>query len=151
MTTANELLGVIDWIKDRYPSSNIYRNWENVHHDFTMLPVSTVQEAAERHYQGGNKQPPSFSELRKEAAMIATGKGIIDPQANNCDVRGSHSRNWALSPTDPKGNREAMCIDCGAIIIKPAHKLLTVGEAALVAAETRLPAPFDPIAEKIAP
>jgi len=152
MTTSQELLGVIEWIKDRYPSANIYRHWENVHHDFTMIPVSTVFEAAQNHYDAGNKTPPSFSELRKEAARIAGAKGLIDPEANDCDVRGSHSRNWALSSTDDKGNREAMCLDCGSIIIKEAHKLLTVGEAAQVAkGGLGSPVPHDELTDRIAP
>jgi len=152
MTTSQELLGVIEWIKDRYPSANIYRHWENVHHDFTMIPVSAVQEAAEHHYDEGNKMAPGFPELRKAAIIIAGSKGLIDPNSNNCDVRGSHSRNWALSMTDDKGNREAECLDCGAIIIKEAHKLLTVGEAASVAkGGLGPPAPHDEITDRIAP
>ncbi len=151
MTTATEMAGVIEWIKDRWPNSSIHRNWERVVRDFAYIPVTAVHEAASNHYQAGNRNPPSFSELRSEAARIAAEKGLADPNQNGCDIRGSHSRNFAiLDHPDKPGLRIAECLDCGTEWIREAHKLLTVGEAQEVAKHGR-PGPDDDLAERIAP
>ncbi len=149
MTTATEMAGVIDWIKDRWPTSSAYRQWERVVHDFTAIPVTAVSEAARLHYEAGNKIAPTFAELRAEAARLAAQGGLIDPQASSCDVVG-HSRNWAITEL-ADGMRSAECVACGTVIIKKAAALPTVGEAAIIAKEGRMPAEADELADRIAP
>ena len=101
-----------------------------------MIPAEAVQEAARAHYNAGERTAPTLSQLRAEGARIAASRGMTDPEANGCDVRNSHSRNWAITDIGG-GNREAMCIDCGTTIIRPANQLLTVGEAAEIAKDGR--------------
>lgn len=151
--TATELANLIDWIQDRWPNVSALRNWEAVAIDFAGIPSAAVREAAENHYKAGNRTAPTFAELRSEGAKIAGNRGMTDPQANNCDVRNSHSRNWAVVEIEG-GKREAQCLDCGSIIIRPAHQLRTVGE--VEDGQTAGPAGpastgYDTLTERIAP
>lgn len=133
MATATEISGLIDWIKERWPSASGFRHWERVARDFAMVPMDALWEAARGFYDAGNRTAPTFSELKREAVRIASDRGMTDPRSVGCDIKG-HG-NWAITDlgrTDADGHplREAECVDCNTTIIRPAHKLLTVGELA---------------------
>lgn len=148
MATAVEVSSVIDWIKERWPTTSGYRHWERVARDFALIPVEAMYAAARGHYDAGNRTAPSFAELKSESARIASERNMVDPTSIGCDVRGRHSRNWAIDyvrdrngniKTDGEGHplREAQCLDCGTIKIKRADHLLTVGEVEAVRNATR--------------
>lgn len=149
-----ELAKVIDFLEDAWPGTRNFRHAEKLAHAFGGLPARAVWEAANNHFNAGNKHAPTISELKESAAMIARGQAGLEVDRANCDSRGHHSRNWAITDidkTDDKGQRlrEAMCVDCGATVIRPAGQLLTVGEKALQDATAAMPQ--DPLGDRIAP
>ena len=149
-----ELAKLIDFMEDRWPSTRNWRHADRIAHDFSGLQDANVWEAARNHYNAGNRNAPTPSELKHAASEIQRGKAGMEADRQNCEKRGRHSRNWAiadLDKTNDKGQplREGQCVDCGTIIIRPAHQLLTVGEA--VEQEKEHGAPADPLADAIAP
>jgi hypothetical protein len=155
----SELAKVIDYCEDRWPGTRNFKNWDKAAWDFGSIPAKAVHEAAQNHFAAGERTAPTLSQLRAEGARIAAQRGLTDPQGTNCDVRKAHGA-WAIETvydshgrpkTDDKGNtlREAMCVDCGTTVIRPAHQLLTAGEAA-EQRETAKEAP-ESFSDKVAP
>jgi hypothetical protein len=134
----NELIKVIEYCEDRWPGTRNYRAVEKAAWDFAAIPAEAVHQAAQNHFAAGERSAPTLSQLRAEGARIAAQRGLTDPQGTDCDVRKHHGA-WALdwardshgrTKTDDAGHplREAMCVDCGTTVIRPANQLLTVGE-----------------------
>lgn len=149
--TPGELAKLAEWAEDRWPGTRAFRNIDRTASDFGGLPAKAVWEAARNHYNAGNRTAPTLSELKAEAARIARGQGLTDPQQAACDTRGRHGA-FAIDDIGTKDGepwREATCVDCGTTVRKPARHLLTEGEKTDL--EARGEAPADPIADRIAP
>ncbi len=152
--TPTELADVIEYCEDRWPGTRNYRAFEKVAYDFLPLSAKSVREAAQAHYQSGERTAPTLSPLRDDGARIGGRDGHQDPASTNCDIRRHHSKNRAITDIPSKGPdplRESMCLDCGATIIRPANELQTVGEIAEAAKLGTREAPEDIIADRIAP
>lgn len=151
--TPTELAKVAEWVEARWPGTRNFRETEKFAWDFQTLPDEAVWEAARAYDAAGNKHAPTQSELKRAAREITRGRGL-STATETCEQRGRHSRNWAIADTgktdgDGRALREAQCVDCAAIVVRPAHQLPTVGEAAETAA--RAGDPTDPYADKVAP
>lgn len=152
-----ELASFVDWIEDRWPGTRSWRHVEkpSVAADFARLPEKTVWEAGRNYYDAGHRTAPTIPEVREAARTIARATGEFDPQAVDCDRRGSH-RAMAIAPhgTDNDGNplREGLCIDCHTMVIRPEQGLRTVGEAAAAEEEARIrtPAAADDVVSTLA-
>lgn len=145
----SELSEVVDYCEDRWPGTRNFRAWDKTAADFSPIPKAGVWEAAHNHFNAGERTAPTLSQLRQQGALLASSQGLGDPADNHCDIRGHHSRNWAIIDI-ADGKREGECLDCGAIVIRPAHQMATVGEAAARAKEGT-PAMPDELADRIAP
>jgi len=150
----SELGEVVDYCEDRWPGTRNFRAWDKAAGDFASVPAAGIWEAAHNHFNAGERTAPTLSQLKAQGAMLAASQGMGDPDDNHCDIRGHHSRNWAIADIEAtEGSdrlREAQCLDCGTIIIKPAHQIATVGEAAARLKEGGSSVP-DHIADRIAP
>ena len=150
--TPTALADVIEFCEDRWPGTRNYRAFEKVAYDFAPLSAESVHQAAQAHYQSGERTAPTLSQLRAEGARIGGRDGYQDPASTNCELRRHHSKARAVSEIPgPKGLRESMCLDCGATIIRPAAELQTVGELAEAAQLGTREAPEDVIADRISP
>lgn len=143
--TEAQLVELAEWVEDRWPNARGFNRPDRVAWEFRHLPAVAVKEAAQAHFDAGNSRPPSYAELKREGARIAAARNMLDPNINDCDVRGYHGP-WAIdTPMKvtvepiPPGYREATCVGCGLVKRDTASKLKTVGEAA--EAET-LPEPM---------
>lgn len=149
----SELAKVAEWVEARWPGTRNFRDAEKFAQDFLALPDAAVWEAVRAYDAEGNKHAPTQSELKRTAREITRGRGLTS-EVESCEQRGRHSRNWAVTDTgktDAEGRplREAQCVDCAAVVVRPAHQLLTVGEAADAA--RRAADPTDPFADRVAP
>lgn len=151
MATPGELAQIVEYCEHRWPGTRNYRDYGETVHDFTNIPAAALREAAQDHYHSGARTAPALSELRKAAVAISHQRGLNDPNSTSCEVRGDHSRSWAVTPIGDGKKREAQCLDCGTVLIRPADQLPTVGEAEDREKGSRLEAPDDEMTQRIAP
>lgn len=151
MSTATEVAEVVDWLESCWPGTRNYRDVEALYALFSGIPAKALWIAARQYFDAGNRLAPGLSELKASAVRIAAERGLRDPQATNCSLRGHHGH-LAITDTGP-GTREAECLDCGTIWRKPAAELPTNAERDAGARAPKLDASpaDDDLTDRIAP